>query len=109
MSSLSEILACYRQLASTLTRMVELARAKQWEQLAALDAQCTTIVDQLRDVEGPALSTSERVRMTALASRIRADQDELTGLIRPQFVRLMRNIAQLQREQDLKTADRLPS
>lgn len=84
--------------------MLELARARRWEQLPALDAQCATIVDQLQDMEGQELSTSGRARMAALASRIRADQDALTGLIRPQFMHLMRNVDRLQREQDLKTA-----
>lgn len=85
-------LAGYRQLAATLARMVALARAKQWAQLPALDARCTTLFDQLQDLPAHAPSAAERARILALADRIRADQDALNGLVRPQFERLMRAV-----------------
>ena len=89
---MTSLLAGYRQLAATLARMVELARAKQWQQLPALDARCTTLFDQLQDMPSHEPSAAERARILALAGRIRADQDELTGLVRPQFERLMRTV-----------------
>lgn len=100
MSSLSEILASYRQLAATLARMVELARARQWEHLAALDAQCTSLADQLQRIDLDHLSPAGRARVGALASRIRADQAHLTDLLRPQFVHLMRSMGQKGHGQD---------
>jgi flagellar protein FliT len=97
MAGLSDVLACQRQLASTLAQMIELARARQWQQLPALDAQCLSLVDRLRALEPAQPTALERSRIEALAGRIRADQDQLTELVRPQFVRLMRRMDQLQR------------
>lgn len=96
-AGLTDVLACHRQLASTLAQMIELARARQWEQLPALDAQCVSLVDRLRGLEPAQPSALERTRIEVLAGRIRADQDQLTELVRPQFVRLMRRMDQLQR------------
>jgi flagellar protein FliT len=96
-AGLTDVLACHRQLASTLAQMIELARARQWEQLPALDAQCLSLVDRLRALQPAQPTALERSRIDALAGRIRADQDQLTELVRPQFVRLMRRMDQLQR------------
>jgi flagellar protein FliT len=96
MSSLSNVLSCQWRLASTLAHMVEVARAKQWDRLPALDTQCTALADQLWDMGAHDLSAPERARFLALARRIRADQDELTSLVRPQFMSLMRKVAELQ-------------
>ncbi len=100
-------LHCYSKLALTVGRMLELARAKDWSGLPALDGECTGIVDRLREL-GPAsgLPPPDRARVMALMTRIRADQDELAGIIRPQFARLMRRIDELQREQKVRSTYR---
>lgn len=107
MATANEHLHCYSQLAQTVGRMVELARAKDWSGLPALDGQCSGIVDRLREL-GPAsgLAPLERARVMALMTRIQADQDELSGIIRPQFARLMRRIDELQREQRVRSTYR---
>lgn len=89
---MTTVLAGHRQLAATLARMVELARANEWAQLPALDAQCCTIFGRLQDMDLPRPSRAESASIVALAASIQADQDELTGLVRPQFVHLMRAI-----------------
>lgn len=78
-----------------LSRMVALARARHWEQLPALDAQCSTIVDRLQEIGVDDWPTGERAHLRALAKRIRDDQDELTSLVRPQFEQLVRTMADL--------------
>lgn len=78
-----------------LSRMVALARARHWEQLPALDAQCSTIVDRLQEIGVDAWPMGERAHLRALAKRIRDDQDELTSLVRPQFEQLVRTMADL--------------
>jgi flagellar protein FliT len=105
MTIVSQPLHWYAQLASNMTRMVELARAKQWEQLPGLDAQCTEIVDRLKalDTGGP-VSSQDRLRIVALLTRVRADQEELSAQLQPQMTRLLRKIDDLQRQQDLQRA-----
>lgn len=107
MACANELVHCYSQLAQTVTRMVQLARAKDWSGLPALDSECTVIVDRLRGL-GPAsgLAPLERARVTALMTRIRADQDELAAIVRPQLARLMRQIDELQREQKVRSTYR---
>lgn len=97
MSSLNEVLACYGELAGTVARMVRLARDRRWDALPGLDAHCSSLFGRLREMDGQALSTTERSRLAALASRIRSDQEALTSLVRPQFVHLAQRMAELQR------------
>lgn len=107
MHSTSEIVHCYGQLVSTMSRMLELARVKEWGRLPALDAQCTSIVDRLRAIEPhDRLGPQERARVHELMSRARADQVELSNLIRPQLARLVRTLDELQRQQNVNRAYR---
>lgn len=97
MPSPDQVFACYGELAGTVARMLELARDRRWDTLPGLDARCTRLFGQLREMEADDFSSSERCRLAALASRIRADQEALTTLVRPQFVRLAQRMAELQR------------
>lgn len=97
MSGLNEVLACYGELAGTVARMVELARDRRWDALPGLDAHCSNLVGQMREMDGRGLTAIERSRLAALASRIRSDQESLTALVRPQFVHLVQRMAELQR------------
>lgn len=107
MACANELVHCYSQLAATVSRMVDLARAKDWSGLPALDGECTSIVDRLRELESaPELAPLDRARVMALMTRIRADQDELAGIVRPEFARLMRRIDELQREQKVRSTYR---
>lgn len=97
MSSLHQVLACYGELAGTVARMVELARDRRWDALPGLDAHCSRLFGRLREIDPEDLSGAERSLVVALSGRIRADQDALTALVRPQFVHLAQRMAQLQR------------
>ena len=97
MTSLDDVLACYGELAGTVARMVELARARRWDALPGLDAHCSSLVGRLREMDGDELSGIERLRLAVLASRIRSDQEALSSLVRPQFVHLVQRMAELQR------------
>jgi len=100
------VLAAYSRLASVVTWMLELARAREWAQLPDLDGQCTSIVDELRKLEPHDLAAEDRAAVVAVLTRIRSDQAELAALIRPQFTRLLRNIDVLQHQQQLERAYR---
>lgn len=92
MSEASGDLAGFERLADTLARMVELARAKQWQELPALDAQCAFLFVQLRAHPSRTLSPGERARVAALVERVQADQETLARLVRPQLLGLARNL-----------------
>ena len=97
MSRANEVLACYGELAVTVTRMLELARSRRWDALPALDARCAGLFEELRTMEPPALSPLERSRVTALSDRIDADRVALDALVRPQFTRLAAHARELLR------------
>lgn len=88
----ADALTSWGQLAATTARMVELARARHWALLPALDAQCADLVDQLQAAEVEHLSSAERARTVALARRIREDQQELRALVQPPFMALVRRM-----------------
>lgn len=104
MSGSAELLQCYTELAVTVTRMVELARARDWAPLPALDTRCSAIVERLRGMSPPELATFDRARAGALLERIRIDQDELAALVQPQLLRLMHRIDELQLERKVRGA-----
>jgi hypothetical protein len=105
----AEILAGYVQLAATVGRMVVVARAGRWDDLPALDAACTALFDQLVGLQVRPMTPYEHARLRALEERIRADQDELTGLLQPEFLRLMQRMREVQRAQAAEGARRMPS
>jgi hypothetical protein len=95
MSTLDEVLARYRDLAATLSRMVELAEGRAWAHLPMLDAHCSSLVHELRQMELDGLTGAQRAQLLSLAGRIRADQDALGALVQPQFQQLMRRMGEL--------------
>ena len=100
MAGESETLACQRQLASVLERMLALARDGQWKQLPALDAQCIAIASRLCEMRLADPPAAEREAILELFIRIADDQAELTSLVRPQFIALMRTIGEQHRPHD---------
>jgi len=92
-----DLLAFYAQLAATVSRMLELARALQWAQLPRLDARCAALVAQLHAARVPAgFSAAERARFETLTARIRQDQQALATLMQPQLRRLVQRMAETQ-------------
>ena len=98
MAVLREALVQYRKLAAAVARMREAACAGQWQLLPALDAQCDEALAQLQAADVQALSTLERARIVVMATRIRADQEEVHRLLRPRLAQLVERVAGLQRE-----------
>jgi len=89
-------LACLAELAATVARMAQLARERRWQALPALDAQCGSLVDRLRALDGEGLGPADRAQVQALAERIHAHQQELKRLLQPQFLHLARRMAESQ-------------
>ncbi|MBT2326342.1 flagellar protein FliT [Variovorax paradoxus] len=105
MAAHSEIVHCYVQLASTTSSMAALARAKEWDRLPALEEQCATVVERLKQI-GPTepLDPAQLDQAQRLMERIRADQDEVRRLVKPQLERLVATMARLQRQGELDKA-----
>lgn len=92
---LHELVAAYRQLARLLARMVELAHARLWSALPALDAECAALLARVHALGEHGVSTLDRARIVVLAHRIRSAQEELHRLVRPQFLQLVERVQQL--------------
>ncbi len=109
MAARSEIVHCYAQLASTTSLMAAQARAKEWDRLPALEEQCAMVVERLKLI-GPtqSLDPAQLDEAQRLMARIRADQDEVRRLVKPQLDRLVATMARLQRQGELDKAYGLP-
>lgn len=105
MAARSEVVHCYGQLASSVSRMVELARAKEWGQLPALEAQCSAVVQRLKTIEPLALlDPAQLTEALRLIERIRIDQAEVSGLIKPQLEELLGKMGSLHQHVSLRKA-----
>ena len=87
-------LACLTELAATVASMVQLARERRWQALPALEAHSAVLVERLRGLDPEDLTPLERLQIVRLTLRIRADQEQLARLLRPQFLHLARRMAQ---------------
>lgn len=109
MATRSEIVHCYVQLSSTMSLMAAQARAKQWDQLPALEEQCAAVVERLKQVGATeALDAAQLDEAQSLMERIRAHQDEVRRLVKPQLERLVATMARLQKQGELDKAYGLP-
>jgi len=105
MATRSEVVHCYGQLAAGVARMAELARAKEWGRLPALEEQCAAIVERLKVVVPlEALDPSQFEEALRLIDRIRVDQDEVCGLVKPQIEQLISNMTCMQQQRSLGKA-----
>lgn len=105
MATRSEVVHCYGQLASGVALMAELARSKEWGRLPALEEQCAAIVDRLKVlVPLEPLEPSQLEETLRLIERIRADQDEVCGLVKPQIEQLIAHMSYLQQRRSLGKA-----
>jgi flagellar protein FliT len=93
----SEAIACHRELAGVVARMLALARSSQWKRLPALDAECAAMAARLRTMELTYPTDEDKAALATLLSGIADDQAALTELVRPQFVALMNRIGEQHR------------
>ena len=105
MAFCSEVVHCYGQLASRFERMAELARAKEWGELPELEAQCSSLVERLKALDPlEVLGGAELQEALRLIDRIRADQAEVSGLIKPQIDELLSRMSYLSQQRSLGRA-----
>ena len=105
MTTSSEIVHCYTQLAARVERMAELARPMQWDQLPQLEIQCASIVERLRGLKPQETLASEQMAHTReLIQRIQADQAEVVRLVGPQVKELLARMSSMYLQQNLDRA-----
>ncbi len=103
MTTKSEVVHCYDQLALITARMLELSQAQEWSRLPELEARCAALIKRLKDIEPDAvLDSHERDEVRRSLQRVRVDQDEVLRLVKPQLRRLLAGIAQLQQQHILE-------
>lgn len=101
----SEIVHCYEQLAACISRMLALARAKEWGQLPELESRCSASVERLKAIQPLAsLEPAQRDLVLHLLERICTEQAELSGLIKPQLDDLIRRMDSLNQQKNLGKA-----
>ncbi|WP_232076429.1 flagellar protein FliT [Variovorax sp. PBL-H6] len=105
MAATSEVVHCYAQLASNLSLMVSLARAKEWDRLPELEAQCASVLERLSVVSPQeTLGVAQIAEARRLLERIRADQQAVSELVKPQLAHLVAAMADLQKRSELDRA-----
>lgn len=105
MSSQSEVMHCYEQIAPLSERMLLLARSGQWGALPALEARYSDAVDRLKVIEPlMALDEAQSARKYQLLSRINANHAEISSLIMPQLEYLGVVLKSLEQQQSLHSA-----
>ncbi|MDM0052392.1 flagellar protein FliT [Variovorax sp. J22R115] len=105
MATTSEVVHCYDQLAARVALMAELARAKDWARLPELEAQCSALVERLKVIQPlEALDPAQFEGTRRLIERIRAHQDEVCGLVKPQIEQLIARMSLLSQQRSLDRA-----
>ena len=105
MAVTSEVVHCYGQLAARVALMAELARAKEWGRLPELEAECSAVVERLKVLQTlETLDTAQWEETRRLIERIRADQDEVCGLVKPQIEQLISRMSSLSQQRSLGRA-----
>ena len=90
-----------------LSRMLELAVARKWEQLPEMELQCVSVVERLKRIEPlEPLDELQRREVKRLMAGIRQDQETVLGLVRPQLERLVRKMHELNNQSNLDRAYR---
>lgn len=110
MSSQSEVMHCYEQIAGSTECMLAFARAGQWADLPAQEAVYTDMVDRLRQIEAlESLLESQLARKYQLLGRILSSHAELSSLLMPQLAHLGQVVRSLEQQDSLERAYGLAS
>lgn len=86
---IQEIVAVYEEISDITGQMVEAAKTSDWDRLTALEAECSSRVQRLRDGESkPVLDPGSRQTKVKLINKILADDREIRNLTEPWMQRL---------------------
>lgn len=104
MDAMQEI-RTYEAISSITGRMVEAARASDWDLLATLEHDCSGLVNGLRAADGRwTLNHEQRQRKVALIRKVLADDAEIRSLTEPWLEKLAALLGTAGRETRLHRA-----
>lgn len=99
------VIDCYEQIAPLVARMLELARAGNWDALVTLEAQFRADIEQLKGIDmTDALDLAQRERKHRLLKRILADDAEIRNILSPQLARIGALLGSMQQQHYLHQA-----
>ncbi|MEO8013291.1 flagellar protein FliT [Polaromonas sp.] len=105
MSSQSEVMHCYEQIALLAEQMLSLARTCQWGELPAHETMYSGMVDRLKEIEAlESLHEEQVARKYLLLSRIASHQAEISSLVMPQLRQLGEMVRNLEQQESLQKA-----
>lgn len=109
MSTHSEVMHCYEQIAPLTERMLCMARSSQWGGLPALEAQFSDMVAHLQCIENPEgqsvpLDEAQSARKLQLLRRINANHVAISGLVMPHLAQLAGALRSLEWQDSLHKA-----
>lgn len=105
MSSQSEVMHCYEQIAILAEQMLSLTRSCQWGKLPAHEAMYSSMVDRLKEAEAlESLHEEQVARKYLLLSRIASHQAEISSLVIPQLQHLGEMLRSLEQQESLQKA-----
>ncbi len=105
MSSQSEVMHCYEQIATLAERMLTLARSGQWGELPAQETMYSNMVEHLKTIEPlESLQQAQVARKYQLLSRITSNQTEIASLVMPQLAHLGQVLKSMEQQESLQKA-----
>ena len=105
MSSQSEVMHCYEQIAALAEQMLSLARTCQWGELPAQEAMYSGMVERLKVIEPQeSLHEEQAARKYLLLGRIASHQAEISSLVMPQLRHLSEILKNLEQQENLQKA-----
>jgi len=85
----TELIALYENVAVITDQMLNAARDRDWERLTALETNCTSTVQKIRDNENPLPLTPElKERKIQVIKKILADDRQIRDITEPWMAEL---------------------
>ncbi|PZP54892.1 MAG: flagellar protein FliT [Azospira oryzae] len=98
------VLAAYEALSLLTDRMLEAARAQDWDQLVELEKECRRLAEALQTASDAALTLEEQRRKAAIIRKVLADDAQIRSLAVEWMAELERLLGANRREQALRRA-----
>lgn len=105
MAHQNAVIDCYEQIAPLVARMLDLARAGNWDALVTLEMQFRADIEILKKIDTTdTLDLSQRAQKHRLLKRILADDAEIRNILSPQLARLGALLGSMQQQHNLHQA-----
>lgn len=99
------VIDCYEQIAPLVARMLELARAGNWDALVTLEAQFRADIEHLKSLDpADTLDQPQLAQKRRLLKKILADDAEIRNILSPQLARLGALLGSMQQQHNLHQA-----